>query len=354
MDKKPPFRERVQHRNSKIMVDLQKFPPRSAAFYAECARIVKAHTSCKTKPGTLGALIEKYRASPAFLDLAPRTRADYQKVFDYLHPIRDTDLSRFTSPFIVKLRDKAEKQKGWRFANYVKQVLSLLFSWGKERGFVRDNPALGVRGIRRKRGLPAANRPWSDDERHTVLNALPPHMVPAMALMMYTGLGPKDALSLPRTFYKDGAIATKRSKTGAPVYWPVIEPLKDILEAAPAHSAMTLCANSKGRPWTTSGFGSSWAKIRKALEADGQIGAGLTPYGLRHAVATILREAGMDDRAIADALGDSTVAMARHYSKTANLKRNMVGVSQVFEAEVNNRRTKTVKPGTEKPSNRKA
>lgn len=174
-------------------------------------------------------------------------------------------MARFTSPFIVKLRDKAEKQKYPRFATYVKQVLSAVFSWGKERGYATDNPAKGVRGVRRKRGTPDANRPWSDKERETVLDALPAHMIPAMALMMYTGLGPFDALTLPRTFYKDGAIATVRSKTGAPVYWPVIEPLKTILDAAQDHEAMTLCANSRGRPWTVSGFRASWRKVRVEL-----------------------------------------------------------------------------------------
>lgn len=83
-DKKPPYRERCQHRKSKVMVDLLKFPPRTADFYAECQRISACSETDESKPGTLGALIERYRASSAFLELAPRTRADYQKVFDYL------------------------------------------------------------------------------------------------------------------------------------------------------------------------------------------------------------------------------------------------------------------------------
>jgi hypothetical protein len=39
------------------------------------------------------------------------------------------------------------------------------------------------------------------------------------------------------------------------------------------------------------------------LEKEGRIGPGLTLYGLRHTVAVILREAGHDERTIADALG---------------------------------------------------
>ena len=47
------------------------------------------------------------------------------------------------------------------------------------------------------------------------------------------------------------------------------------------HSAVTLCANSYGRPWTESGFRASWAAVRKKLEKAGRVGPGLTLYGLR-------------------------------------------------------------------------
>lgn len=48
------------------------------------------------------------------------------------------------------------------------------------------------------------------------------------------------------------------------------------------------------------------------LEREGKIGPGLTLYGLRHTVAVILREIGMEKRAIADALRQKTIEMARH------------------------------------------
>jgi integrase len=162
--------------------------------------------------------------------------------------------------------------------------------------------------------------------------------------MMFTGLGPKDALSLPRTFYRDGDIATRRAKTGEPVFWPVPAPLAVILGAAPPHSALMLCANSEGRPWTESGFRASWRTLRLRLEHAGRIGPGLTLYGLRHTVAVILREIGHDERTIADALGQKTIEMARHYAKGPDLRPKMLGVVASFEAEVNRRRTNAVKP----------
>jgi integrase len=267
-------------------------------------------------------------------------------VFDYLKPISDTPLIKFDRPLVVRIRDKAASTKGRRQGNYVKSVLSLLFAWGCERGFLAGNPAAGIKGIRRKRGLPDANPPWSDEARHIVLDRLPAHMRVPIGLMMFTGLGPKDALSLPKSFYKDDETATRRSKTGDPMFWQCPLDLAAIVAAAPKHDAITLCANSRGRPWTESGFNSSWQKFRRQLEREGVLGSGLTLYGLRHTVAVILREMGCDERTIADALGQSDPKMALHYAKGADLKPKMRGVVAQFDVALDKRKTKTVKPAS--------
>jgi hypothetical protein len=191
-------KEYCYHRLTGESIDLVRYPKGSAGFFAECVRITELATATTLKPGTLGLLIAAYRGHAAFLDLAPRTRSDYQSVFDYLKPIADTPLVKFDKQLVVRIRDKAST-KGRRQANYVKTVLSLLFAWGCERGFVAINPATGIKSIRRKKGLPDANRPWADEERDAALTC-PAHMRAAVGLMMFTGLGPKDALTLPRNF----------------------------------------------------------------------------------------------------------------------------------------------------------
>ncbi len=247
-------RLRCYHRATRKKIDLSKIALGSAEFFAECARITASiRVGEEPRPGTLGLLIKLYRAHEAFTDLAPRTRQDYQRVFDYLKAIDDTPLIKFDRPLVVRIRDKAAK-RGRRFANYVKTVLSIIFNWGLERGYLNTNPAKNVRSIRRPKNSPEANRPWSDHERHAALDDAPAHMKPAIAAMMFTGLGPKDALKLPRSFYREAEIATWRSKTGEPVFWPVPEELRQILDAAPKHDAIALCANSRGKPWTDSGF----------------------------------------------------------------------------------------------------
>src|SRR5258708_5524924 len=336
---------RCYHRKTGTKIDLSKAPLGSAEFFAECARLVEFAKSTTPKPGTLGLLIAAYRAHTAFQDLAPRTQSDYQRVFDYLKPIADTSLMRFDRPLVVRIRDKAAEKKGRKFGNDLKARLSMVFGWGAERGYTATNPASGIKDIRRKKGTPDANRPWMDAERGAVVQALPAHLLPPIALMMFTGLGPKDALTLRRDAYRDGEIALKRSKTGEPLFWPCPKQLKVILEKAPKHDAITLCANSDGRPWTISGYRASWRKVRITLERAGRVGPALTLYGLRHTVAVILREIGYDERTIADALGQKTIEMARHYAKGADLAPKMRAVVKSFDAELNKRSTKTVKPG---------
>jgi integrase len=339
---------RCYHRATGMPIDLGQAPLGSAEFFAACARIsALGKASDAPKPGTLGLLISKYReiAFGADSDLAPRTRADYQRVFDYLKPIQDTPLAQFNRALVVRIRDTA-RRKGRRFANYVKAVLSIIFSFGVERDYLKANPAEGIKNIKRDKDAAQANRPWSDAERHVVLQEIPAHMKPSLAVMMFTGLAPKDALKLPKTFYHDGEIAARRSKTGEPVFWPAPQDLITILENAPSHGAITLCANSRGRPWTVSGFSASFRKFLKNLERDGKVGSGLTLYGLRHTVAVILREIGYDERTIADALGQKTIEMARHYARGADLKPKMRGVVSSLNEELNRRRTKTVKPAS--------
>jgi hypothetical protein len=338
-------KRRCYHRATGERIDLEKYPEGSVGFISECSRIAGLVRAVEPRPGTLAVLIAAYRADPAFADLAPRTRYDYQRIFDYLKPIGDTALSRFDRPLIVRIRDKAASKLGRRRGNYVKTVLSLLFAWGLERGHIAINPASGVKAIRRPKNAPDANRPWADEERHAVLDALPAHMRLPVGLMMFAGLGPRDALRLPRSHYKAGEIATMRSKTGEPVFWPCPSPLIEMIETAPEHSAITLCANSRGKPWTENGFNASWRPIKLKLEREGTIGAALTMYGLRHTVAVILREIGMDERTIADALGQKTIEMARHYAKGADLKPKMRGMVKSFEAELAKRKpNKSVKP----------
>lgn len=342
-DTKPPFKWRAYHRKSREKIDCAKFEPFSLAFDMEVHRINELHKVKEAKPGTLGMLIKKYRASPRFQKRRPRTQADYQKVFDWLRPIEDTPLERFTRGFITKIRDRAEDKHRFRFANHVRSVLSLLFSWGMEYEYVKENPVEHVSTAERPKSLRDANRPWTDAEREHVLSALPSHMLLPISLMMFYGLDPQDALALPKTAITAAGIDTRRAKTGQPVYMPLFEPVEAALARAPKHDAITLCASSRGTPWTYNGFSTNWDRLKRRLESDGLIQPGLTLKGLRHTVATILAEMGKEPATIALVLGQKTEAMAKHYARRADMSRQTSAAVADFGAEISKRKAKVVK-----------
>ena len=336
---------RCYYRKSRHKGDCRKFKPYSLSFDMEVHRINELLAEKQAKPGTLGMLITRYRDSVRFkTELAPRTRADYQNCFNYLQAIEDTPLDRFNPPLIAKIRDKALEQRKFRFANYVRSVLSVIFDWGIEYGYTKDNPASRVKPARRPKSLPDANRPWTDAERETVLAALPAHMKLPIALMMFYALDPQDALALPRSAISDAGLDTRRNKTGRPIYLPLFEPVAEAMLNAPQHDAVTLCANSRGLPWTYHGFSTNWIKLKGKLEAEGSIQPGLTLKGLRHTVATILAELGRDHGTIALVLGHATEAMAKHYSRRADMTRQATSVVADFGEELNKRKTRVVKP----------
>lgn len=128
-----------------------------------------------------------------------------------------------------------------------------------------------VKPARRPKSLPDANWAWTDAERETVLAALPAHRKLPIALMMFYALDPQDALDLPRSAISEAGLDTRRNKTGRPIYLPLFEPLADAIACAPKHDAVTLCANSLGRPWTYNGFSTNWARLKGKLEVEGAV-----------------------------------------------------------------------------------
>jgi len=322
------FRDRTRkwrcyHRKTRHPIDLSKAPIGSAAFFAEydkIRRIVEASEADAPIRATLGDLVRHYLESDRFRNLAPRTRVDYRLCLGYLDGGRAQamDVRDLDTPALSRIHDAVADKHGWRRANMLVSVLSQVYRQAIPAGLAESNPARDVIPKRRPRDLPPANRPWTPEERDAVLERAAPHMRVALALMMLTGLDPSDAVRLRRDDIQDGTIWTERGKTGVRVAIPVMPRLREALDAAPPHGAGTVLANRRGTSWTYAGLNTSWSDLRKALEGEGHVAPGLTLKGLRHTVATVLREAGLDERSIADVLGQKP-AMALHYSKSANL-----------------------------------
>ncbi len=283
--------------------------------------------SHREKPGTFGALVTRYRASPEFQSLAPRTRADYQRVLDYLKPLHYVPLADFTPAYIVLIRDRANTKHKWRFANYVLAVISVVFNWGQPRGLTDRNPAQSVPKIKRPKALPQAHRPWTDEELRIVTAAAPPAIARAIMISAYTGMREGDVLSLPVSAIDNGNIRWRQSKTGEEIAIPIHADLARHLQDHPPEGDY-LVGSRSGQPYTGSGFRCVFFRLIRQMEKDGKIAPGLTFHGLRHTVATRLAEAGADDFTIQTILGHKTALMAQRYRRAARKsKATMKGIS---------------------------
>lgn len=301
------------------------------AFIAEIAAIEASQKTVKAKPGTIGLLLDHYRQSAAFQGLKARTKRDYEWAIQYLERLRDMPLKEVTPGFLAQMRDKVHEQRTWHFANEVRKVLSVAFGVACEAGLTDQNPVKETKKAKRPKDAPRANRPWTYEERVAVMNAAPRHLKLPIALALYMGWREGDVLSLPKTARRPGmCFSLTTQKTGEYAEMPIPRPLIAILKECTAHDAITLCANSRGKPWTGDGFRSSLRTFMKRLEAEGAIGPGLTFHGLRHTAATVLKKAGASDEDIGVWLTPSP-QMARHYSRDASKRERRAAIVKNFD-----------------------
>jgi integrase len=312
----------------------------SPEFFAELKTIEDKHKAKpkEAKPGTWGVIVKLYRASH-LPTLKPRTREDYEEIINWLKPLDGMPLDGWTRGFVLKLRDKAFKQHKRRFANYVVSVVQSVFSWALDREHVSEHNIRQIKPIKRPKDMPRANRPWIRQEWETVTAMAPPHLRAPILLCGVLGWREGEALTRPRSDYDPKTKKIKRisAKSGKVVKTPVPRLISDALDALLPHKAATLLVNSKGAPWTSTGFQTSVFAFLHRLEAAGQVGDGLTIHGLRHTCGTLMKELGFDLDTIADMLGQETAGMAAWYARDAQLERKLAGVVEAIDEQLSNK-----------------
>ena len=140
-----------------------------------------------------------------------------------------------------------------------------------------------------------------------------------------------------------------RGKTGEEVAIPVSPTLQAALDSFP-RMRPPRCWQFAGAAWTYNGFSTVWHRVKTGLEEEGLIAPGLTLKGLRHTVATTLREAGLDERRIADLLGRNAAHGAALFAVREPCRQEPRTMA-TLEKE-NARRAKIVKPVPEKRQTR--
>lgn len=295
-----------------------KHDPASAQGLLEVAALDQRAAALEAAPArSIRGLWLAYTASPEWRALKPRTRSDYQAVYDWLGAAADTALAQVTTPDILKLRDRAFSQKGRRFANYVIQVLRMLFEWGRLRGWMDTNPAVGKLSIRRPKDQAQVNRAWTMPEVRAFAAAAPPQLAVPFVLGLFAGMRQGDALLATWAAYDGQAIRWIAGKNGEACMAPTTGAFKLVLDAAKARrgDALQIAVTSTGTPWTQSGFRASFFKLVRVLVKAGHLQPGCTFHGLRHTIASNAVDRGESAQRVAAAIGDRSAHMAEIYGR---------------------------------------
>ncbi|MCB1516092.1 MAG: tyrosine-type recombinase/integrase [Hyphomicrobiaceae bacterium] len=342
---------RLYHRKSGTPIDPALSDAEIAARVAELDRRFADKTP---RPGTLGGLFDSYRRSPRFTRLAPRTKADYERIWHALHKLHERDLLDFTPGFCARLRDVTLARKKAGFTNHMMAMLSSVFRHGVEYEIVERNPVAGLSKAPMPRERRRPNRPWQAQEIRNALDLAPPHLLRPLALAAYLGLRRGDITALPRNAYDGRMLRFRASKTGRTMALPVVGRLKQILDAEIENQSMCLCPTSHGDKWTDGGLSASMRKFFARLVEMGAAQPGITLHGLKHSVARALREAGYSNAEIAPFTAHDDERTTAHYSSTADLNPMLTEMAHVIERgtngeqKVSNLGTKTVKPRSRK------
>lgn len=249
-----------------------------------------------------GKLITEFKGSTAYTGKSEKTREAYAR---YLDIIRD----EFGSMSYAMLQDKRArgKFKEWRdsmaatprAADYAWSTLARVLSFAKDHGAISVNVA--ERGGR----LYSADRTekiWTEADVAKMLALHRPEISAALLLALWTGQRQGDLLVAAWPNYDGHALRVRQGKTKARVAIPLALPVRTMLDAMrrDVGNAVTILTNTRGKPWTSDGFKSSWGKAAKLAGI-----SGLTFHDLRGTAVTRLAISGCSTAQIASITGHS-------------------------------------------------
>lgn len=284
--------------------------------------------------GTIQSILNAYRATTKFADLAPRTRKDY---IEHIRLI-ETEFGDFPVEAIADRRARdtflswreAMAVNSRRQADYAFSTLAAIMAWAADRRLIPCNPC------ERPGKLYRADRTdsiWTEADEQAFLTTAPARLRLAYLLAVWTGQRQGDLLRLPWSAYDGSVIRLRQSKTGRRVVIPVAAPLRTALEeAASTKKAVTILATVNGTSWTSWGFSASWRKaVAKAKVT------GLTFHDLRGTAVTRLAIAGCSESEIATITGHSlhdvgAILDAHYLSRDSRLAESGMRKREAHEA----------------------
>lgn len=309
---------RPQHHGKRIRLREEPF---SEAWWAEYRSAMEsgsvspsARSGGKAKYQTLEWLIDQYRQSSTWANLALSTRRQRENIFrSVVESAGTANIHQIDKQSIVRGKERRMANGPFAAKNYLKTVRAL-FRWAVTQGHLKQDPTSGVvvETPKRQTGF----HTWSEGEI-TAFQARWPRGTRervAFDVLLYTGLRRGDACNLGRQHTRDGLFTIRMEKTGEEVTLPILPELAETLRIGPTGD-LAYIATKAGHPFKKESFG-NW--FRKACKAAGCPGSA---HGLRKALTNRFAENGATESELNGWFGWSDSKMAALYTKKADRKR---------------------------------
>ena len=280
--------------------------------------------SPKINTNSFDYLIASWQASLEWSKLKPRTQEEFARSCRTISEAwGNLEVGGPEPKHVLDLRDAYRDTPAK--ANNLVRVLSAMIGWSIPRGYRSDNPCVGT-GIK-PLSLGEGYEPWPWEVIERARTELRPDLWVVAAVALYTGQRQSDVLSMRRNALRDGMISVVQQKTGKALQIPIHTDLWPVLKSID-HHAITICANTKGQPWTVSGFKCSWRNNKPEFLKE----AGLVFHGLRKTAVCTLLEAGCTDAQVSAITGHSR-EMLVHYGKRVDQEKLARSAMQKWEAK---------------------
>lgn len=250
----------------------------------------------------------------------PSTQQAYKfslkKIMAFFDKEDITHLDQIKRPLWERFEKEILKTHSVETRNDIYAVLSVFLNLAVENNYIVKNP---LKGVRRRLKNPAKRIPkvFSEDEIRKLRQASPPDFVPAIDLMLLTGLRRGEVWSLEWEdidFQKRTLIVQAKPDvdfTPKDYEMRVLDLSDQAIEILKAirHDGRFVFDDGKGNPGISfSGFSSMFSKIRKSAGIkEGSL------HSLRRTFATNLKDTGVDSRYIQDQLGHESLLTTERY-----------------------------------------
>lgn len=262
-------------------------------------------------PRTLAWLVEAYKRSAQWAQLAPSTRKMRDNILK--HVVKEAGKVPFAAIGKKHINEALDNKPPHAGATF-RKVMSQLFNWAVSVDKLKVNP---VDQARRPNVKTKGFHTWTIEEVEKFYARWPlgTRQRLALDLALFTGLRRSDLYRVGRQHVREGVISIQTRKTGAWATIPIFANLRASIEAAPTGD-MVFLVTERGQPFASEASFGMW--FGKACRAAGVPGRA---HGLRKTGATIAADAGASAHELMAMFTWSRLSEAERYTQAADRKR---------------------------------